>query len=173
MNSLLIEYQNHPIRNEKGYTLIELLIAMQLAMMIIGLAVWGYGFTTKVLNKWQQNVVSQIELIRLENSIRIPLNRILIIKQADERFLAGQTCDGSKIIIKHDTSSLQFNSKVITGIKKHRIRYHLGNNNDITMVESVPKAWLKHIRAIEVELHPTLENAKPIRFLQRIKWGKI
>jgi|GEM_PF-5226791 len=160
------------IKDEQGYTLLELLIAMQLTMMVIGLAIWAYGYTTKVLNKWQENTTDQMDQLRLERALDISVNRIHLIMIAEENLLTGQSEDDSEIRIEQRDSSLIINSRRITGIKKLSFRYYLYRNREITILQQVPESWIHHIKAVEIQLLPDFEKSDIIQVFRRKKWGE-
>ncbi|MEL6823930.1 MAG: type II secretion system protein [Calditrichota bacterium] len=159
--------------NEKGYTLIELLIAMQLTMLVISLAVWGFGFATKVMSRWQKSTTSQIEQLQLERALQITLNRIHGIEQAEDNRLLGRSDDGSGIEIKLIDSSLIINSSHIRGVHKLSFRYYLYQNREIKVFQQVPAGWLPSIKAIKIELTIDSDKAKTIQIFRRIKWGAV
>lgn len=158
--------------NDRGYTLYELLIAIQLMMLVLGIATWGYTQITKTLHIWQTNTTLQMEQIRLERALQNTLNRVHIIRQAEEHLLSGQTSDDSEIRIKHEGNDLLINIKSIPKVNSLRIRYTLRRQQEVVELSRVPDPWLRFIRAVQIEITPAFENSDTIRIFRRMNWGQ-
>lgn len=159
-------------KNDSGYTLLELMIAMQLTLLVLGLTIWGYGYTTKLLHKWQTSTARQIDASQYERALEITINRIHSIHQANTDMLSGTSKDGSEIQIRQFESYLLINTKRLLKVHKVNFRYILLRNGEIAELNQVPDAWRRYIAAIEVEIIPAIESSNPIRMLRRMKWGK-
>ncbi|MGH1364883.1 MAG: PilW family protein [Calditrichia bacterium] len=79
------------MQKDAGFTVIELIIAVQLTLLVIGMAYTSFLFAQKIYLRWQSktNAEQQLNLIHQQYSVR--LNKLTHIHSAESQLLIGQT----------------------------------------------------------------------------------
>lgn len=107
----LYRYVKNFRKNTSGYTTIELLIAMQLAFLVISLAYTSYEFSQQFFKKWEQKSQLESHLAVCSKTLSTSLWQINQIISADQKSLLAIKTTG-------DTLRIQFAEEIY-------INYHL------------------------------------------------
>lgn len=140
------------IDDESGYTVVELLIAMQLAFLVIVFAFWGFGFTTKILNRWSSDNQAAMQKTLTNRALLYSLDKIREIKVAQPHYLEAITTAGDKLVISLSDDQLVVNGKVLSKGFKGGFRYCLDaqNGGDIQQLSSVLQPQARNIRIVKL-----------------------
>jgi len=101
-----------------GYTTIELLIAMQLTFMVIGLAYSSYLFSRNLVRKWQDKIGVEAQLAVLSKTLSEHFWQIRQILQADATHLLALEISGDSLqLLLNGQLYMNDNSLVIFPLK--------------------------------------------------------
>ncbi|MCK5455042.1 MAG: hypothetical protein KAJ16_11795 [Calditrichia bacterium] len=84
-------------KSSQGYTLIELIIAMQLAFLVVGLTYSSLLFSQRLLKLWQDKYGSENEIAMISQFCSKILSELHIIQVAEKHVLAGLDQEGNRI----------------------------------------------------------------------------
>ena len=159
---------NQQIKNfwhkNSGYTTIELLIAMQLTFMVIGLAYSSYLFSRNVLKKWQQKIRIESELAILSKTLSQRLWQIKQILQANAtHILALEVSGDSMQLCLEDHLYINKDSMVISPLKFRRgkLSYFLLSGISGEIIQETGPIDLKDtssIMAVQLELYLSFQE---------------
>ncbi len=160
------------LQDEGGYTIIEVLVAIQLTFIVISFIYVSYLFTTKLINKWQEKVETEEYLTMVSNVLSRQLMDITQIYQANRHYVAAKTVekDTLELSIAH---GLRLNGLNLGNdkfeIKEGEIIYYSKVGLQIYKQENLGAGDLKDIKGVEIRL-TVIRNKKEhtIHILERL-----
>jgi len=145
-------------QHNSGYTTIELLIAMQLTFMIIGLAYSSYLFSRNLIIRWQEKIRIEGQLVVLSKTVSNHLWGIRQILQAKETEILAIKLSGDSLRLRLD-EGVYINRDTLTisplKIRGGKFIYFLRSEWPDDLVQSTESIYpedLTNIAAIRVEL---------------------
>jgi len=150
-------YQNLK-SNQQGFTTFELIVAIQLSLLVIGLIYISFIFAAKLANKWQDKVYVENNLSLLSLTLSKSLDVVETIYVAETNELRGSKQNGDSLHIY--LSDYVFLSGEVMGdptfhLKSGRISYLLPSEDDpsgLITASSVGGLQLDAIRIIHLQL---------------------
>jgi hypothetical protein len=142
-----------------GYTTIELLIAMQLTFMIIGLAYSSYLFSRNLVKKWQDKIAIEAQLAVLSKTLSQHLWQIRQILQADASHILALEISGDSLQLRLDEHLyINEDSLVISPLKlrKGKLIYFLPSGISGEIIQRSGQIDLQetsNIAAVQLELY--------------------
>ena len=145
-------------QQNSGYTTIELLIAMQLTMLIIGLAYSSYLFSRNLFSRWQEKIRIEEQLAVLSKTMSIQLWSIREILEANEDEMRVTKFSGDSLKLRLD-NNVYFNRDSLIlrplKIRDGKITYFLRSDRSKQIIpsgEPINLPDLSEITAVQVEL---------------------
>jgi hypothetical protein len=145
----------HP---ESGFTTVELIIAIQLSLIVIGLVYVSYLLSVKLVDKWQTKVQVENQLASISKSITVNLTEISEIIYARENEFMAIKDDGDTINYRlRDTFSLNKNILQDSNLKfgHGEILYYVRPvqaASNITVLKNVESGNFTRIVAVEFNM---------------------
>jgi len=159
--------------SEEGFSLLEVLIAMQLGILVIGLALWSYNFGNKVILSWQYKNSVAIQQASIEKILRTTLDRIVVVDHAKEKEFTGRTVNQDTLHINLRGNILRVNGKEVCKTTQMVFQYYYLLSNDTTKMPSVPSDRLQAICAMEISGRTFIEKgSQPLSIVKRLIWGE-
>jgi hypothetical protein len=158
-----------------GYTIIEVLSAMQLTLLIIGLACSGYLFSQTLFNRWQEKIRIEEQLAILSKTISIQLWRTREILEAKETEMLLIKFSGDSLRLRLDNGVyLNQDSLILRPIKIRagKFSYFLRSDRSDQIRQSdepLNLSDLSKIAAVQVDLSLYRRNQEyPLRVFCRL-----
>ncbi len=85
------------LKDQRGFTAFELIIAIQLSLVVIGLGYVSYLFSVKLVNKWQKKIVVENSLSQISTTLTKSLDQLRVIHQAGPEELSGLQLNGDTL----------------------------------------------------------------------------
>ena len=144
--------------NDKGFTVIELLIAIQLSLLVVGLAYVSYKFSSQLLQKWESKIAVETQLHSVSHALTSITTRIDQIKLAGKQQLRAIDANGDTVsVLCRD--SLTVNNMSIGNIQfklsAAEIKYLVESNergSERILLSEVNALSVDAIEAIEFQL---------------------
>ncbi|RMG25964.1 MAG: hypothetical protein D6732_21760 [Methanobacteriota archaeon] len=90
----------HKFRGSEGFTALELLIAIQLALLVISLAYISYLFSVGLLKRWNTNILTEEHLSVISSILSKSVDELEIIEFANTNELVGRKPNGDSLHIR-------------------------------------------------------------------------
>ena len=161
------------MREQAGFTVIELLIALQLGILVIGFAYLSYGFVQQYLQLWQQQRQRESNIAVVTTVITQTLDSFHYVQTADRDALTGFSANGPitlkwRQLSRNGISILPQNTTVVD----HRVTYWIfaeSSADELVKMESVDNSQLAGVRAVELQLEiQTKAGAQKINIFARL-----
>ncbi len=155
------------IKNDSGFTVIELIIAIQLSLLVVGLAYVSYKFSSQLMQNWEEKVAIEAHLLTVSQSLTRVIAQIDQLQLANEQELRAVNASGDSLSIICVDSSLYINDlrvgnnriKLIKGFIDYYLPAKQVGHYSMP-VEQVSLANLKAIDAIKCQLTFQLRDKK-------------
>ncbi len=149
-------------KSQSGFTAIELLIAIQLSLFVISIGYISYLFSIKLVNKWQEKVVTENSTAQISSTLTKAVDQIQEILIATDKMLLALDQDQDTVSISLD-EGITYNSRNLgEGIfefKHGRLKYYCYAENSFTIKPRLIKTHdPKKIKVIELDLIFEREN---------------
>ena len=146
------------LRPENGFTTVELIIAIQLSLIVIGLVYVSYLLSVKLVDKWQTKVQVENQLASISKSITVNLTGISEIISAREDDIMAIKDDGDTINYRL-RETFSFNKHILqdSNLKfgHGEILYYVRPvqvTSNITVLKNVESGNLTRIVAVEFNM---------------------
>jgi hypothetical protein len=144
--------------NQQGFTTFELIVAIQLSLLVIGLIYVSFIFATKLTNKWQDKVYVENNLSLVSITLSKSLDEVETIYVAETNEFVGLKQNGDSLHIY--LSEYVFLNGEIMGdstlrLTSGRINYLLppaDGSSDLITASGVGGLQLDDIRIIQLQL---------------------
>jgi hypothetical protein len=146
------------LKPEGGFTTVELIIAIQLSLIVIGLVYVSYLLSIKLVDKWQTKVQVENQLASISKSITVNLTEISQIIYAGENEMMAIKDDGDTINYRlKDTFS--FNKQILQDsnlkFEHGEILYYVRpvqSTSNMTVLKNVESGNFTRIVAVEFSM---------------------
>ena len=120
------------LTDSKGYTIIELLIAIQLAFLVISLVYVSYLFAIRLLNQWQERTDLEIKMASMSQVLSNIFHETDQILIAEKERLVLVTSKNDTIVFVFNNGTFLINNMSTfpnNRIKLFQFNYFMGNNS--------------------------------------------
>ena len=161
--------------NERGFTTVELLVAVQLSLIVISLAYLVYLLSLQLTSKWQEKIWMENQLSAMSLTLSKSLDRICEVSVATDTELLARKTNGESFHLtldRHIRINTEFLGDSTLSLQKGAIQYWLaipGSPNRSVAVSRVENDQIKHIRAVQLDLIITYKQRDyPLEIFHRL-----
>jgi hypothetical protein len=174
MKSNILKLKNYSFK-QTGYTVMELIVAIQLTLIVLSLVYVSYLLSSNLLNRWRDKVEIESHIGTVSRLISKNINEITKIISANSTELVALKKNGEQIHISI-AGHFYINQKEIElgemEFQWGRIDYYIRPSKDVdklTMLDLVNPEELELIEAVKIELMYNKSNKKyPITVTSRL-----
>lgn len=154
------------VNNRQGYTLIELIIAIQLTFLIVGLVSYSLQFSQRLLKIWQNSYRTENEIAMITQLCSKLLSELYIIQVGQTHFLSGIDQQGDSITLVLN-KNFEYNNREILfqqlKVQQGQINYYIENSENhrflVTKANLTP-AEIPSLVGLELKLIVESEQRK-------------
>jgi len=154
---------------ENGFTVLELIIAVQLTLLVIGMAYSSFLFAQRLYIKWQQKTAAEQQYKLANEMVSVRLSQLSRITNAKPYLLEGVTLKNLPITIKLHEPFLQNGSPKSDGVYArflYRVRDKSVWEEEVTSEEQGSTIPIVAVM-VEGKIY-TYGQVWPLRIVQRL-----
>lgn len=154
------------VKNKQGYTLVELMIAIQLTFLIVGFVYYSFLSSQQLLKSWQNRYRTENDIAMISQLCSKLLSELHIIQVAEKHKLSGLNLQGEFMELSLN-ENFKYNDNEILfqclKVQKGHFIYTLENPEDRGLLiskQNVTPAEIPFIIGLELKLIVESEHRK-------------